>query len=258
MGRLDGKVALVTGGASGIGAATVQRLLLEGAMVTFTDVSAAGGEKLATATGSTFIQQDVTDETAWARVVTSIEQRHGRLDILVNNAGIISGQTIDHVDLATWNRVLAVNLTGVMLGCREAVAAMRRNLGGSAGTIINISSNAGILGSAADVAYSASKGAVTLLTKSVAAQCARSRWNIRCNSVHPGAVRTPLFDPWLESAPDQSVVIDALSSLCPLGRMGRPEEVASMVAYLASDESAFATGGEFVLDGGATCALPAL
>jgi NAD(P)-dependent dehydrogenase (short-subunit alcohol dehydrogenase family) len=258
MARLDGKVALVTGGASGIGAATVQRLLLEGATVTFTDVSAAGGEKLAAATGSTFIQQDVTDETAWARVVASIEQRQGRLDILVNNAGIISGQTIDHVDLATWNRVLAVNLTGVMLGCREGVAAMRRNLGGSAGTIINISSNAGILGSAADVAYSASKGAVTLLTKSVAAQCARSRWNIRCNSVHPGAVRTPLFDPWLESAPDQSVVIDALSSLCPLGRMGRPEEVASMVAYLASDESAFATGAEFVLDGGATCALPAV
>jgi 3(or 17)beta-hydroxysteroid dehydrogenase len=258
MGRLDGKVALVTGGASGIGAATVRRLALEGAVVNFTDLRADVGARFASESGTRFWEQDVTDESSWRLVMAAIEEHEGRLDILVNNAGIISGQSIDQVELAAWNRVLAVNLTGVMLGCRAAIAAMRRNPGGPCGNIINIASNAGILGSAADAAYTASKGGVTLLTKAVAAQCARNRWNIRCNSIHPGAIRTPLFDPWLEAASNRSAVIESLSNLCPLGRMGQPQEIASMVAYLASEESAFATGAEFVMDGGATCALPAL
>jgi 3(or 17)beta-hydroxysteroid dehydrogenase len=255
---LDGKVALITGGASGIGAATVRRLRADGATVVFSDLQRELGDLLARETDSDFLSQDVTDESAWTATLAFVERQHGRLDVLVNNAGIIGGQAIDQVELHIWSRVMEVNVTGVMLGCRGGIALMRKNPGGPAGSIVNISSNAGILGAASDAAYSASKGAVRLLTKSIAAHCARAGLRIRCNSVHPGAIRTAIFDSWIAGSDSPETVYQTLGGMCPLGRIGEPEEIASIVAYLASEDAAFATGAEFVVDGGAIAALPSI
>jgi 3(or 17)beta-hydroxysteroid dehydrogenase len=255
MGRLTGKVALITGGASGIGAATVRRFAEEGASVVFTDIQPGLAAEVERATGAGFVQQDVTDDTAWKRTLALVEERHGRLDILFNNAGITGGTNIAEVDLATWNKIIAINLTGVMLGCQHAIGLMRRNPGGSSGSIINMSSNAGILGIWADVAYCASKGGVRLMTKSVALYCAHESLNIRCNSIHPGATRTPIFDPFTVGAEDPEAALDFLKKMSPVGRLGRPEEIANMAVFLASDEAPFATGAEFVLDGGASSGL---
>jgi NAD(P)-dependent dehydrogenase (short-subunit alcohol dehydrogenase family) len=258
MGRLAGKIALVTGGAGGIGAATVRCFTAEGAQVVLCDTQPTGAEDLARETGAVFVQQDVTDADAWRRTMGVIEQRHGRLDVIFNNAGIIGGTNIADIDLGAWNKVMAVNLTGVMLGCQHAIRLMRRNPGGSSGSIINMSSNAGILGIADDVAYCASKGGVRLLTKSVALYCARERLNIRCNSIHPGATRTPIFDPFTTGAADPEAALDVFKRMSPLGRMGRPDEIAMTAVFLASDEAPFATGAEFVIDGAASSGISGL
>lgn len=256
MHRLRDKVAFVSGGSSGLGRAMVQRFVAEGAKVAFGDIDVERGEALAHATGATFVRQDVALEPDWVAAMALVETGFGRLDVLVNNAGVLGTGALDAIDVAAWNRLFAINVTGVMLGCKHGSRLMRRNSGGASGSIINISSNAGILATASDCGYSATKGAVRLMTKSIAVDFARRGIAIRCNSIHPGPTDTPIFDPWRAGPKEQvEAVFDALHEMTPMGRLGRPEEIASMAVFLASDESSFSTGSEFVADGGGTAAL---
>jgi NAD(P)-dependent dehydrogenase (short-subunit alcohol dehydrogenase family) len=248
--RVRGKVALVTGGASGMGAASARRLRQEGAEVVITDVQTELGRSVAEAAGLIFIPHDVSDADGWTSVMQQVAERFGRLDIIMNNAGITGAGNIEDVTLHDWHRVISVNLTGVMLGCQHAIAAMRQNPGGPAGSIINVSSIAGLAGMASDAAYTASKGGVRLLTKSVAVHCARSGLAIRCNSIHPGAIDTPILSHALDNAPDRAALHAFLSNLSPMGRMGTGDDIAAMVVFLASDESAYVTGAEMLVDGG--------
>ena len=181
-GRLSGKVAIITGGASGIGAATVRRFAAEGARVFLSDIQAELGQSVAQETGSSFLVHDVSEAEGWKTVVGAAVARHGRLDIVVNNAGIVSGKSIEDDEFAAWHRVLAVNLTGVMLGCHFGIAAMKENPGGACGSLINIASTSGFTALPGDVGYSSSKFGVRGLTRSVAVHCARAGLNIRCNA----------------------------------------------------------------------------
>ena len=250
MRRLDGKVALITGGASGIGLATARRFVEEGAAVVLADIDAGAAERAcATLEGASFEPLDVVSEADWARATDAAAGRHGTLDILVNSAGIAPVGSIEDVSLDEWRRVMAVNLDGTFLGCRHGVRVMKAGRGGS---IVNISSVSGIIGGHNLAAYNASKGGVRLLTKSVALHCARKGYGIRCNSVHPGFVHTPMVDSLVARARDPDDARAKLAASVPLGRNALPEEVAAMIAYLAADESAFVTGAEFVIDGGVT------
>ena len=255
MERLQDRVAVITGGASGIGAATARRFAAEGAKVIVADLQTRLGAEIAEETGGLFCELDVADDAAWTRLMTMVSDRFGRLDVVVNNAGIVSGQSIEDIDLATWNRVIDVNLTGVMLGCRHGIAAMRANPGGPGGSLINIASTAAYAAIPSDAAYSATKSGVRMLTKAVAAHCARAGYNIRCNSLHPGATDTPILAPALAAAPQLLPVFHAMS---PMGRMGRPEEIAAMAVFLASDEASYVTGGEFLVDGGMMAGHPGM
>jgi NAD(P)-dependent dehydrogenase (short-subunit alcohol dehydrogenase family) len=247
--RLAGKVALISGGARGMGAEAARLFVREGAKVVFGDVLEAEGktvEEQIRATGgeARFVRLDVTREDDWARAVETTERLHGRLDVLVNNAGIGGGRRIEETTLAEWEGTMAVNSTGVFLGTRAAIPAMRRAGGGS---IVNISSQLGLVGTdTSSPQYQASKGAVRLLTKATAIQYARD--GIRANSVHPGPIVTPMTER-RRADPEQHRL---MLSRIPLGRYGRPEEVALAVLYLASDEAAFVTGSELVIDGGWT------
>lgn len=249
MGRVEGKTALVTGGASGIGAATTRCLLREGARVVIADIQEEAGAKLASEFGSTamFLKLDVSNEAAWDRGLTTIEKEFGPLDILVNSAGVSIPGPIDDASFDHWKQTMAVNADGAFLGCRAGVASMRRAGGGS---IINVSSTLGLRGGAPFPAYSASKGAVRMLTKSVAIRCAEQGWNIRCNSVHPGAIETPMVEPFLNIAKTRDEGLAMLASAHPMGRVGQPEEVANVIVFLASDEASFVTGTEIPVDGG--------
>lgn len=253
MSRLAGKVALITGGASGIGAACVQRFVAEGASVVFSDRDAERGAALAAASGAHFEPQDVCESADWDRVMGRAAERHGRLDVLVNSAGLLGGGSIEDVTPEHWNRVLGVNLTGVMLGCQKAIALMRRNPGGSGGSLINMASIAGRAGLGANVAYSATKGGVRLLTKSVAAHCAAAGLGIRCNAVLPGPTETPMLEPAMRAS---AVIHKAMRRMSPMGRMATADEVAAMVLFLASDESSFCNGADFVVDGGTLAVHP--
>ena len=256
MDRLKDKVAFVSGGASGLGRAMVERFVAEGAKVVFGDINVSQGEALATSTGAVFIRQDVALEADWLAAMSLVETRFGRLDVLVNNAGVLGTGALEQIDVEAWNRLFAINVTGVMLGCKHGSLLMRRNAGERSGSIINISSNAGILATAGDCGYSATKGAVRLMTKSIAIDFARRGVPIRCNSIHPGPIDTPIFDPWRLGPKEQvDAVFAALHEMTPMGRLGRPKEIASMAVFLASDESSFSTGSEFVADGGGTAAL---
>jgi NAD(P)-dependent dehydrogenase (short-subunit alcohol dehydrogenase family) len=250
MGRLNGKVAIVTGGASGIGEATARTLAREGAIVTLTDLQDDKGEAVATAIGCAYAHQDVSREEGWARLIDDVTRRCGRLDILVNNAGVFRGATIEDTDLDLWNTVIGVNLTGVMLGCKHAVRAMKANPGGPTGSIVNISSITGYIGLANGAAYTASKGGVRLLTKSVAVHCARAYKTIRCNSVHPGAIDTPMNQAAFDASGDPEGMRAFFSALQPIGRMTTAQEIADACLYLVSDESSSVTGAELLVDGG--------
>jgi NAD(P)-dependent dehydrogenase (short-subunit alcohol dehydrogenase family) len=245
--RLSGKVALVTGGASGLGRAICHRFVAEGASVIIADIDEATGTALASELGDAarFEQLDVTLEADWARVVMSL----GSLDILVNNAGITTLGSIEHVTLEQFRREFEVDVVGVFLGCKAGVAKMKTGAGGS---IINMSSMTGVRAQADLVAYNGAKAAVTHMTKSVALHCAKQGYGIRCNSVHPGLIRTPIIDKVLAQADDPDSVYASWMEVLPIGRLGTPEEVAAICVYLASDESAFATGAEFRIDGGST------
>lgn len=249
-GRLDSRVALITGGASGIGAACAHALAREGAKVVVTDLQADKGRAVAAEVSGRFVAHDVCDESQWAAAMSETLSAHGRLDVLVNNAGIFIPQTIEQSTLDVWNKVLAVNLTGVMLGCKHGVATMKANPGGPAGSIINVSSIAGFIGLASAVAYTASKGGVRLLTKSVAVHCARDYRAIRCNSLHPGAIDTPMNQAAFDASGDPAGMRARFDAIQPLGRMATAEEMANCALFLASDESSFVTGAELLADGG--------
>jgi NAD(P)-dependent dehydrogenase (short-subunit alcohol dehydrogenase family) len=249
MAQLDGKVGIVTGAASGIGAACALVLAREGAKLVLTDLDQAGGERIAAETGAVFVRHDVTDEAAWPAVVATAEQRFGGLHILVANAGIgIMGPAIE-MSLADWRRQMAVNVDGVFLTVKYSIPAMRRSGGGS---IILMSSVAGLRGSAGLAGYSATKGAVRLFAKSIALECAQARDNIRVNSVHPGIIDTPI---WTKLPPGANAPLDphkVAEMSVPLGVAGQAEDIANGVLFLCSDGSRHMTGSELVIDGGMT------
>jgi NAD(P)-dependent dehydrogenase (short-subunit alcohol dehydrogenase family) len=249
MARLAGKVALISGGARGQGAAEAKLFTQEGARVVFGDILDEEGQRVeaeirAQGGDATYVHLNVTREQDWQRAVQLAESRYGKLDILVNNAGIALRGMIEETSEDDWDRLMAINMKGVFLGTKYAIPAMRRAGGGS---IINISSGAGIAPApGTSAAYAASKGGVRLFTKATAVQHARDR--IRCNSVHPGPIDTPMLrDPQTDAAR-----LEALIARVPLGRLGTAEEIAYGVLYLASDESSFVTGSELVIDGGRT------
>jgi NAD(P)-dependent dehydrogenase (short-subunit alcohol dehydrogenase family) len=257
-GRVAGKVALITGAASGIGRACAMRLAEEGATVIITDIQDDPGAQAAaeiTAAGgrAEYLHHDVTREEAWIDVMSGIRDRHGRLDVLVNNAGIGIAASIVEMPLTDWHRQQAINLDGVFLGIKHAIPLLRHSGGGS---IINMSSVAGLKGSPKLAAYNATKGGVRLLTKGVALECAQEGWNIRVNSVHPGVIDTPI---WTKAdaaalAPDANAVdVEGMAAaMVPTGRVGSPRDIANGVLFLASDESAYMTGAELVIDAGAS------
>lgn len=257
--RFDSRVVVITGGASGLGAAAAARFAREGARVVVTDIQAELGEQVARQVGGLYVAHDVADEASWQRLMAHVAQTHGRLDVLFNNAGVLgNGRSIATMDVATWQKVLGVNQTGVMLGCQHAIALMRQNPGGSSGVIINTASIASYRALTDDLAYCVTKAAIPMITRSVALFCARQGLNIRCNSIHPGAIATPIHDSTLASMPDPAPMLQLLNNLSPLGRMGTAAEVASLVAYLASDEASFITGSEYVIDGGTLTPHPGL
>ena len=244
--RLEGKVALISGGARGIGAATARLMAGEGASVVIADVlekegmeteakiSEAGGEVL-------FVRLDVTSEADWNAAVTATVTKYGKLDILVNNAGISSRTGVEETTVESWDQVMDINAKGVFLGTKAAIPEMRKAGGGS---IINISSIYGIVGSGGSASYHASKGAVRIFTKAAAVQYARE--GIRVNSVHPGFVDSPMTEAH-HGVPE---IRQARTGQTPLGRLGIPEDIAPGILYLASDQSSFVTGSELVIDGG--------
>jgi len=256
-GRVQDKVALVTGGASGIGRGCAEKLAAEGAVVVVTDLQDDKGAEVVAAIAKAggkaeYQRHDVTDEAAWERVVGEIKARHGRLDILVNNAGIGLGGSVLDMTLADWRKQTAVNLDGVFLGVKHSIPLMR--VSGDGGSIINMSSVAGLKGAATLAGYCATKGGVRLFTKSVAMECANANDGIRVNSVHPGIIETPIWlsimnpaNPGANAPPD----LDAISTMAvPLGVKGFPEDIANGVLWLASNESRYVTGAELVIDGG--------
>ncbi len=252
MGRLEGRVALITGGASGIGRACAERFIEEGARVALSDQNLAGAEQVAGGlAGETMaIAHDVTDETAWKAVTRAVVDQFGRLDILVNSAGTAKSTNVEETTLEDWRRVMTVNADGTFLGCKHGVIVMKETGGGS---IVNLSSVSGLVGGHNMCAYNASKGAVRLLTKSVALHCARQGYGIRCNSVHPAFIMTPMVEGLIHGgSKDPATIKTKLERQIPLGRLGEAGEVADMIVYLASDESQFVTGAEFVIDGGLT------
>ncbi len=256
MGRVSGKTAIVTGGASGIGRGCAERLAEEGATVLVTDIDEHGGRQTvasieANGGRAEFLHHDVTDEAAWEGVIAYAQANLGGLHILVNNAGIGIGGSIVEMTLADWQRQQAINLDGVFLGIKHAIPAMRES---GSGSIINMSSVAGLKGAANLAAYNATKGGVRLLTKGVALECAQSRWPIRVNSVHPGVIDTPIWtkvNPEYFEEGENAVDLDSMAALgVPTGELGYPSDIANGVLYLASDESRYVTGTELVIDGG--------
>jgi NAD(P)-dependent dehydrogenase (short-subunit alcohol dehydrogenase family) len=257
-GRVQDKVALITGAASGIGAATARLLAREGARLALADLDAARGEAVAAAiraggAEALFLEHDVTDEAAWERVIAATLARFGRLDVLVNNAGIGGpARPPDEQGLEDWRRVMAVNLDGVFLGTKHAIRAMKRNRPKPGGSIVNLSSILGLVGGTRSGAYTASKGGVRLYTKSAALACAREGNGVRVNSVHPGYIWTPLVEHAFAQLEDPEEMRRKTEALHPIGRLGEPEDIAYGILYLASDEAKFVTGAELVIDGGYT------
>ncbi len=249
---LTGKVAIVTGCASGIGAATVQRLRADGAVVFGTDIDASG-EAVCAEVGARFAVQDVGNTELWPTIVDNAVTIFGRLDILVNNAGIVSQLSIEDVTDEAWDQIYDVNIKGVMAGCRAAIAAMKSNPGGPSGAIVNIASTSAMAALPSDVAYCSSKGAVRVLSKSIATHCAKEGYNIRCNTVIPGATETGILNTAEEHMPGLKAAVAATS---PLNRLGDPAETAAAISFLASDECPFMTGGELLVDGGALSIHP--
>jgi 3(or 17)beta-hydroxysteroid dehydrogenase len=238
MGRIDGKVVLITGAASGLGLADALRLAGEGARIVATDVNEEAGRQVARDTGGVFVRHDVCSEVDWQRAVHMAVSEYGRLDVVVNNAGIVIPADIETTTLAQYRQVNAIHAEGTFLGCKYAVAAMKE----SGGSIINIASITALRGSPQVLAYAAAKGAIRSMSQAVAAHCLQKGYPIRCNAVFPGVMATPL-------------VVAVVGENYP--GAGHPDDVANMVLFLASDESRFVNGAEFVIDNGASMRLSA-
>lgn len=252
-GRVAGKKAIVTGAAQGLGAAAAHMLAREGAQVLLTDVNSTGAETVAAEInaacgGNTAwaVGHDVTSEADWIAVIDAARRTMGGLSVLVNNAGIALTGSVEDLSLDDWRRGMAVNLDSVFLGTKYALPLMRECQPGS---IVNLSSIAGLIAAHNFANYNASKAAVWLLSKSVALHCARQCWDIRCNSIHPTFIRTPILNDLVGNR-DEETVMAKLRKQVPLGRLGEPDDIAHAVVYLASDESRFMTGAELKLDGG--------
>ena len=249
MPSLQDKLCVVTGAARGIGRAIAEAFLAQGAEVLATDKDEAGGRAMAEETGCGFLRLDVACEAEWVALAALAPAPH----VMVNNAGVTGFEDgavphdPEHASLEDWRAVHRVNLDGVFLGCRYALRAMRAR---GSGSIINVSSRSGLVGIPGAAAYASSKAAVRNHTKSVALYCAGQGWTIRCNSIHPAAILTPMWEPMLGCGPDREARMAALVADTPLHRFGRPEEVAAVAVMLASDETAYVTGAEFNIDGG--------
>ena len=249
MPKLENKSALVTGAASGIGEAIARCFAREGAAVIIADIDVENGERIAREIGGTFFELDVASESGWA----NISAVHPTIDIVVNNAGITGFETSssphdpEHASLTEWHRVHAVNLDGCFLGCRYAIKAMKAK---GAGAIINMSSRSGLVGIPGAAAYASSKAAIRNHTKSVALYCAQQGWQIRCNSIHPAAILTPMWEALIGDGPDREARKAAMVADTPMKRFGTVEEVAALALLLASDDATYMTGSELHLDGG--------
>jgi NAD(P)-dependent dehydrogenase (short-subunit alcohol dehydrogenase family) len=252
MGRLQGKRAYITGAAQGLGAATARMFAREGAQVALTDLQIEKAQAVADAINATggkaiALKQDVRDPARWPEALGEAADAMGGLNILVNNAGVGGNGSVEDETFETWKRVQEIDLDSVFLGCKHAMPLMRAS--GQPGAIVNISSIAGLIASHNYAAYNAAKAGVWLLSKSVALHGARMTPQIRCNSVHPTFIDTPILDP-LKERFGEDEARRKLSKQVPLGRLGKPDDVAYMVVFLASDESDFVTGAEFKVDGG--------
>jgi NAD(P)-dependent dehydrogenase (short-subunit alcohol dehydrogenase family) len=255
MGRLEGLVTLISGAAAGIGEGIAQAFVSEGASVVLTDIRDEEGEHLARRLGhrALYRRLDVRQEKDWALAIEAVMERYGKLDVVVNNAGItgFEGDAVahdpEHTSLENWRAVLATNLDGTFLGCKYAIRAMKHR---GTGSIINISSRSGMVGIPGAAAYAASKAAIRNHSKSVALYCAEQGWNIRCNSIHPAAILTPMWDPMLGEGEDREQRIQTIVKDIPLRRFGRVDEVAAVAVLLASNEAAYMTGTEINIDGG--------
>lgn len=249
MGRLSGKTALITGAARGIGAAIAQAFKAKGAHVIVTDIDETDGSALAKTLDCPFFKLDVANEADWDSVAGHVQS----LDILVNNAGIIgledkhARHDPEYASLESWRAVHRVNLDGTFLGCRFAIRVMKKK---GEGSIINMSSRSGMVGIPAAAAYASSKAGIRNHTKSVALYCAGQGWNIRCNSIHPAAILTPMWDPMLGEGAKRKKAMAEITAGIPLRRFGRPEEVAALAVFLASDDAQYMTGEELTIDGG--------
>lgn len=252
--RLKNKIALVTGSARGIGQSIAELFHKNGATVILTDINDSQGESLTKKLGGNaeYLHLDVGEESDWLEAEKYIEDKYKRLDVLVNNAGITGFLEAngpfdaENSDLQTWEKVNKVNATGVMLGCRTGIKLMKEK----GGSIVNISSRSGVVGIPGAVAYAASKAAVRNHTKSVALYCAEKKYNIRCNSIHPAAIMTPMWDIMLGEGEQRDQMIKDIESGIPMGQFGEPLDVAFGALYLANDESKYVTGIELTIDGG--------
>jgi NAD(P)-dependent dehydrogenase (short-subunit alcohol dehydrogenase family) len=254
--RLENKVALVTGAGSGIGEAIAKRFAEEGARVVVADIDMDNAERVKleiTGNGgqALALEQDVSREATWNRVVEQVLSAYGQLDVLVNNAGIVIPGNVEEATLDDWRTTQAVNMEGVFLGCRTAIGAMKEK----GGSIINISSIEGLVGEPKTAAYNASKGGVRIFTKSAALHCAGQGYGIRINSVHPGLIQTPLIEGAFAAMTEEEAVatLERVTQAIPLGAPGVPLDIANGCLFLASDESRYMTGSELVIDGGYTC-----
>lgn len=253
--RLLGKIALITGAAQGIGEEIAKTFADEGAFVIVSDINDAKGKKVAEIIGNTsiYLTLNVSMEEDWQKAISEILKKFNKLDIVVNNAGITGFQEgfglqdPENATLESWRQVHAVNSDGTFLGCKYAIQAMKNS---ESGSIINISSRSGLVGIPGAAAYAASKAAVRNHTKSVALYCCQQGYSIRCNSIHPAAILTPMWEPMLGSGPEREVRIASISKDIPMQKMGTTKDVANAALFLASDESAYITGAEFNIDGG--------
>jgi NAD(P)-dependent dehydrogenase (short-subunit alcohol dehydrogenase family) len=255
MGHLNGKVTLVTGSARGIGEAIARAFVQNGAFVYVSDINDDLGISAAKELGESaeYLHLDVREEADWQRVTSHVMENKGQLDVVVNNAGITGFESVyapqdpEHASLEDWRRVHRTNLEGVFLGCKYAIQSMRKR---GSGSIINISSRSGLVGVPGAAAYAASKAGVRNHTKSVALYCAEQGLAIRCNSIHPGAILTPMWEPILGEGPQREARMKEFIRETPAGRFGMPEEVAAVALLLASDDAAYMTGAELNIDGG--------
>jgi len=255
--ELEGRVAFITGAASGIGKSTARTFAREGASVLVADINFEAARKVAAEIGEAAqpLALNVTSEADWQKAFSDVDKLHGRLDILVNCAGIGVAGNFEETTLADWQMVMDVNLTGVFLGCKNALALMRKM--GTDASIVNISSIAGLVGGEDIAAYSASKGGVTMLTKSVALHCAQHAQNVRCNSVHPTYVNSEMLDPVAAQFPSREDMLKGMAELVPIGRIAEPQDIANMILFLSTEKARMISGAQMVVDGAQLAGLPA-